>query len=183
MNTLEIRRHSLRKHTGGSQLSQEGVAFARRLGATMGPFARVVTSVVPRTRETALAMGFAVDDEVVTLVADDAMHTELESARWWLEPQPFVAAAALIATHGATARYAHSIAALWRDILTALPDGAAALVIGHSGHLELALVACFPHADHATWGGPFGPCEGARLIFTGEPARFTSLTLLRNEAP
>ena len=36
-------------------MSQAGVDFARKLGATMGPFARVVTSVVPRARETAIA--------------------------------------------------------------------------------------------------------------------------------
>jgi len=40
MRTLEIRRHSLRKDGGGSQLSQEGVVYARKLGASMGPFAR-----------------------------------------------------------------------------------------------------------------------------------------------
>src|SRR6266581_2060501 len=70
MQTLEIRRHSMRKLGGGSQLSQEGVAYARRLGAAMGPFACVATSVVPRARETAIAMGFAVDYELVTLTFD-----------------------------------------------------------------------------------------------------------------
>ena len=39
MKTLEIRRHSLRKAGGGSQLAQAGVDYARKLGATMGPFA------------------------------------------------------------------------------------------------------------------------------------------------
>jgi hypothetical protein len=55
--TLEIRRHSLRKNTGGSQLSQQGVELARSVGATMGTFAVVATSVSPRARETAVAMG------------------------------------------------------------------------------------------------------------------------------
>lgn len=132
--TLEIRRHSLRKNTGGSQLSQAGVELARKLGDSMGPFAVVATSVVPRARETALAMGFAVDQEMVTL------------------------------------------AALWRDLLTPLAEQDAALVIGHSGELESALVACFPDADHAAWGGPFNPCEGARLTFTN---RFTTVEFLR----
>src|SRR5206468_2537395 len=76
MRTLEIRRHSFRKQGAGSQLSQEGVDYARRLGASIGPFARVVTSVVPRARETAIAMGFAVDEEIVTLASDEDMYAE-----------------------------------------------------------------------------------------------------------
>lgn len=86
MKTLEIRRHSVRKSGGGSQLSQEGVDYARRLGASMGPFAQVVTSVVPRARETAIAMGFAVDYEIVTLASDEELYAELETTRWWDTP-------------------------------------------------------------------------------------------------
>ena len=145
----------------------------------MGPFAQVVTSVVPLARETAIAMGFAVDYELVTLVHDEDFYREAEASRWWDAVHPFSALASILDAKGATWRYAHALVAMWRDILTALPDGAAALVIGHSGELELALVACFPHANQAAWGGPFGPCEGARLIFGGEPERFTELELLR----
>ena len=52
-------------------------------------------------------------------------------------------------------------------------------MIGHSGELEIALVACFPDVEHADWGGPFAQCEGARLRFGGTPARFVGLELLR----
>lgn len=60
MKYLEVRRHSMRMKPG-IHLSQDGVALARRVGDHMGPFARVVTSTLPRAYETALAMGFAVD--------------------------------------------------------------------------------------------------------------------------
>ncbi|MCB0084574.1 MAG: hypothetical protein KDE47_26725 [Caldilineaceae bacterium] len=76
-------------------------------------------------------------------------------------------------------RDAHAVLARWRDLLTPLPAAANALFISHGGELELALVAAFPHADHATWGAPFGHCEGARLIFDGDPAHFTDVQLLR----
>lgn len=72
-----------------------------------------------------------------------------------------MALAALIAGQGATWRYAHALLGLWRDILQPLPEGAAVLLIAHSGELESALVAAFPQADHATWGELFAPCEGA----------------------
>jgi broad specificity phosphatase PhoE len=181
MKTLEIRRHSLRKDGGGSQLSQKGVDEARALGTTLGPFARVVTSVIPRARETAIAMGFAVDYEIVTLPIDEDLFAEIGQANWWNEAHPFSVMAQTVAAKGATYRYAHTLLAVWRDMLTALPDESAALFIGHSGELELALVACFPHADHTGWGGTFSPLEGARLKFGGEPERFLNLELLRNK--
>jgi broad specificity phosphatase PhoE len=182
VKTLEIRRHSIRKSGGGSQLSQAGVDYARRLGASLGPFARVVTSVVPRARETAIAMGFAVDYELVTLTTDEDLYAEMERSRWWEAAHPFAALGRLIAENGSTRRYGQAMAALWRDVLTAIPDGSAALMIGHSGDLEIALVACFPNADHAVWGGPFGFCEGARLTFAGNPERFATVELLRGAA-
>jgi hypothetical protein len=77
---------------------------------------------------------------------------------------------------GAYHLYAHSIAALWRDLMTPLAPEQSALVVGHSGELEAALVACVPGADYAGWGGMFGPCEGARLTFTN---RFTEVEFLR----
>jgi broad specificity phosphatase PhoE len=169
----------MRKWGGGSQLSQEGVDYARKLGASLGPFAQIVTSVVPRARETAIAMGFAVDYEVVTQVADEELYAEAEDARWWESPQPFAAAAHLLDMRSATCRHAHTLLAIWRDILTALPDESAALYIGHAGDLELALIACFPNADHTMWGAQFGPLEGARLRFGGHPEHFTALEFLR----
>jgi broad specificity phosphatase PhoE len=179
MKTLEIRRHSLRKDGGGSQLSQAGVDLARRLGAGMGPFARVATSVVPRARETAIAMGFAVDHEMVSMATDEATYAEFEASQWASNARPFAALAALVAARGATWLYAQAQLALWRDLMMAIPDGAAALVICHSGDIETALVACFPDADHAAWGGLFNPCEGARLVFDGDPPRFVDVTILR----
>lgn len=33
--------------------------------------------------------------------------------------------------------------------------------------------------DHRAWGRTFGPCEGARLTFAGEPAHFTEIEFIR----
>lgn len=182
MRILEVRRHSMRKSGGGSQLSQEGVDYARALGATLGPYACVVASVVPRARETAIAMGFAVDYELVPLAADEATYAEMGESRWWLAASPFQALALLMVEKGALWRYGNAVAALWRDILTGISDGSAALLIGHSGELQIGVVACIPDTNYATWGAPFGHCEGARLIFDGEPAHFVNVELLRGGA-
>lgn len=156
MSILEIRRHSIRKAGAGSQLSQEGVDLARTVGAALGPFTLVVTSVSPRARETAIAMGFAVE-----------------------EAHPFEALARAIAPDNSYSRHANAIAGIWRDLLTPLGDGDSALIIGHSGEIEPALVACFPDADHGSWGPSFGPCEGARIQFEGELPHFTNVEILR----
>ena len=179
MPLLEVRRHSIRKHGAGSQLSQEGVDLARRVGGELGPFVRIVTSVVPRARETAIAMGFAVDHEVVTLGSDPGLYKQASAVDWGATHHPFADLARLVAQEGAYKLYAHSIAALWRDLLTPLHDADAVLVIGHSGELEAALVACLPHADHRDWGSFFGACEGARLTFSGDPAHFNAIEFLR----
>jgi broad specificity phosphatase PhoE len=176
---LEVRRHSIRKHGGGSQLSQEGVAFAREVGASMGPFVRVVASVVPRARETAVAMGFAVDHELVTLASDPDIYSEAAAVEWAAHENPFGALALVVASGGAYASYAHSMAAVWRDLLTPLEADDRVLVIGHSGELEATLVACFPGAAHDEWGSFFGPCEGAALTFDGEPAHFRTIDFVR----
>ena len=62
MKTLEIRRHSIRSPFG-DHLNQTGVKLANLVGKNMGPFDRVVTSTLPRAFETAIAMGFAVDEK------------------------------------------------------------------------------------------------------------------------
>ena len=66
MRTLEVRRHAYTKRGAargrGSHLSQEGIEQARSIGVSMGPFGYVTASLAPRTLETAIALGYAVDD-------------------------------------------------------------------------------------------------------------------------
>ena len=73
MSTIEIQRHCFTKkgqaRGKGSHLSADGVLQARRIGEQImgeqiGPFDLVLTSHIPRTLETALAMGFAVDEQL-----------------------------------------------------------------------------------------------------------------------
>ncbi len=71
MRTIEIRRHCYTKKGDargkGSHLSAAGVGQARGIGEQIGPFNLVLTSTVPRTLETAIAMGFAVDEQLAVL--------------------------------------------------------------------------------------------------------------------
>lgn len=180
MPTLELRRHSHRKTGGGSQLSQQGVDAARRLGERVGPFDHVATTVSPRARETAIAMGYAVDQELVTLAVDRDVYAEMQDSLWWTTASPMSGLAELVLRRGAIWRYGSSLVAVWRDLMTPLADGGSALVIGHANELEVGLICCFPDADHRAWDPGFAPLEGARLTFSGDPASFTDVEILRD---
>src|SRR5262245_51951870 len=165
MRTIEIRRHACtKKREGrgkGSHLSPEGIALAREIGTAMGRFDLVLTSAVPRTLETAIAMGFAVDEQLDTLgelpaeVSEEIGHHE----RWdWKEP--FVAFAQFVARGGATTRMGERLRKAWVHALESVgPDGRI-LVISHGRIIEVGLVTCIPDGDFATWGSSFHHCEG-----------------------
>src|SRR6266511_926934 len=167
MRWLEVRRHSLtRKDSArgrGSHLSAEGVALARLVGESLGPFASVVTSASPRAIETAVAMGFAVDDTVE--LPSGYVPGEVDRHEQWRWPRPYRTYAELLGRGGGLATVAEAHRRIWTSVVAAVPDGAAALVVGHGGGIEPGLVACLPDADYQSWGGPFGHCDGARLSF------------------
>jgi broad specificity phosphatase PhoE len=166
MPVLEVRRHSMRPKPG-VHLSQEGVTLARRVGEGIGPFDRVLTSTLPRAFETAIALGFAVTDEVEWLLsAGQAVERELP----W--PQSFAAYAAAFGDGWAVAAFAQEQAEHWREVVRELPEDGAALLVSHGGVMEMGAVGCLladnMTVDFVQWGGPIDYCEGVRLRFAGE---------------
>lgn len=178
MPMLEIRRHSKRDGDDAVHLSQEGVELARGAGMSMGPFEIVATSVAPRARETAIAMGFAVTFELPVLKNVNAFVAESASAVH-SAGAPFTRMSRLANGFGAARDYSHALAGQFKDLLVQLGPGDAALVIGHGGHLECALTAIFPEAEHESWGSLFGYLEGARLHFDSAAARFYDIEIVR----
>lgn len=171
MRDLEIRRHAMRVK-GSPHLVQAGVDLARLVGARMGPFERVITSTALRALETAVAMGFAVDEQREELASmPDAVDEEIE----W--PADFATWGAAIRTGGAAASFGKMLADLYRTIAESLPDGGAALIVHHGGIVEAGAVACLPDADHAAWGPFVRPCEGVRLTY--QDGEFVDCRVLR----
>ncbi len=138
MRWLEVRRHSLtRKDSArdrGSHLSADGVALARLVGESLGPFASVVTSASPRAIETAVAMGFAVDDTVE--LPSGYVPGEVDRHEQWRWPRPYRTYAELLGRGGGLATVAEAHRRIWTSVVAAVPDGAAALVVGHGGGIE-----------------------------------------------
>jgi hypothetical protein len=172
MRYLEVRRHTMRVKPG-QHLSQEGVDLARRVGSEIGPFEIVITSALHRAYETAIAMGFAVHDQLEALNAI-GHGVEVEVQGW---DSGFAAYGAAFKGSGATTAFGHDQAELWTMIAESITDGGAALLITHGGIVEAGCVACLPDADHAAWGDFVDYCEGVRLSFDGE--KFVDVEILR----
>ncbi|MGQ9903554.1 MAG: histidine phosphatase family protein [Anaerolineae bacterium] len=162
MKHLEIRRHTMR-HKPGKHLTQAGVTLARHVGAGMGPFAKVITSDAPRAFETAIAMGFAVDEQLADLaqLGDEKVTALLEHV------QTFADVAQAARRHKVVARRAQKLARLWTEIAQALPEAGAALIVTHGGVIELGVAGCLPDHDFSAWGALCDYCEGVRLDFDG----------------
>lgn len=172
MKILEIRRHSIRSQ--GDHLSQVGVELARSVGQAIGPFERVITSTLPRAFETAVAMGFAVDEQSELL---STYGSEVDNEAPW--PMSFVEYADVVQSGRATMKYAKKLAKYYAGIMDSISDGNAALVINHGGVVELGVVGCLPGFDFSSWGGSVGYCEGARLFWDKKFMRAEELRVLQ----
>lgn len=168
MRTIEIRRHSYTKKGDGrgSHLSTEGVILARMVGQSLGPFEIVLTSTIPRTLETALAMGFSVTDQLGVLgdiplaVVEEIGHHE-----HWQWDKPFVRFAELVQRNGPTAEMGYRQREAWQQALESVPTGAHVMIVSHGRVIESGLVTCFPGIDFNLWGAPFKHCEGVVMNY------------------
>jgi len=171
MKTIEIRRHSIRT-IPGDHLNQTGVSLARMVGENLGPFDRVVTSTLPRAFETAIAMGFAVDEQIELM---STYGSDVGREAPW--PLSCAGYAEVVGKGGAAAQYANQLTDAYGKLADYLADGRSALVINHGGILEMGAVACLPDADHISWGSHFEYCEGIRLFW--DDGRFVDGEILR----
>jgi broad specificity phosphatase PhoE len=182
MRTIEIRRHAYTKkgeeRGKGSHLSAEGVALARKVGGETGPFDLVLTSLVPRTLETAVAMGFAVNDQLEALGdLPPAVSEEIGHHERWAWEEPFVTFAHVARQGGPTARMGERQRQAWVRALESVSSGGRVLIISHGRIIESGLVTCIPDGDFAAWGASFHHCEGVRMTF--QEGRFQGVELLR----
>jgi broad specificity phosphatase PhoE len=182
MRTIEIRRHSYTKKGDGrgkgSHLSAEGVALARRVGGEVGPCDLVLSSPAPRALETAVAMGFAVNDQLEALgdLSPDVSVEIGHHERWGWEA-PFVTFAHFVRWGGPTARMGERQREAWVQAVESVPAGGRVLIISHGRVIESGLVTCIPAGDFAAWGPSFRHCEGVRMTF--DEGRFQRVQLLR----
>jgi broad specificity phosphatase PhoE len=175
MRTLEIRRHTHRR-LPQPHLSQIGVDLARHAGERLGPFDRVVTSAIPRAFETALAMGYAVDEQLEPL---GMMSDAVTAAIQW--NAGFTAWSKAAQHSPLVTQYTQLMADVLRSIVRALPDGGRALIISHGGIVEACVIGCVPAGTRFADDAACGYCEGARLTFNGDAV--VNVEMLRIDQP
>jgi hypothetical protein len=141
----------------------------------MGPFARVVTSPSPWTFETAIAMGFAVDERYLPVPLTEAEWDALDQV---MPPgTPFAVRAQTLSTAPLGRGFADALREQWASLASRMRDQECILVITHGGYVDNSAVACLPDAPHATWGDCFAHCGGIRLAY--EQGRFAGGAVLR----
>lgn len=171
MAFLEIRRHSVYVPPN-PHLSPFGRHLAQRVGQTTRPFGFIYTSPLPRTIETAHAMGYKVDRsfELLGNLGWD-VETELQNAA------SYRSIALSLRENGPTAQYAEQLVNLWRTILKGLPENEQTLIITHQKIIEVGAVACLPENDFSSWGKLSGYCEGVKLEYAN--GHFFQANILR----
>jgi broad specificity phosphatase PhoE len=183
VKSLVVLRHSLtRKDRGAkdtsSHLSSTGVRRARALGEHLPAFDYVAVGDQPRHMETALALGFAVDEQVSW--PSGYVDREVAHHDQWSWPQPFLRYAELVRPGSGLAAMTEAHLGHWRRLLDVVPDGGASLIVSSGGSIEPVLVAALPDGDQATWGGAFHQLEGAQLEWDGDV--FVALRILRQNS-
>jgi broad specificity phosphatase PhoE len=139
------------------------VTLARRIGSSMGPFCRVISSPSPWTFETAIAMGFAVDEQYAPVPMSDSEWSTL--AHLMPDGTGFARISQVLREDPLGRRLADALRSQWSQYALVVPEGECALVVTHGGYIDDSAVALLPETDHRKWGKPFSHCEGIRLAF------------------
>ena len=120
----------------------------------------VAVSDSPRTLETAIAMGFAVDD--VVGIGGSNLSGEVEFHEWWDWPDPWAVYAERMA-RPKLAAYASAQLDIVRQAARRVGDGEVALLIGHGGWIEPTVVAALGADRVENLGPSFHHLEGVRV--------------------
>ena len=171
MKVLEFRRHSKRT-IPSPHLNQEGIDKARKIGEELGKYDLVGSSYAPRAIETAVAMGYAVDEIYDELsMTPDYIEDEVV---WGMNFSEF---SDVIRKEGKTYNYVHEMANFLLEFAKKLPNNGSALLVSHGGLIELVAIGCFPNEDYISWGKYLGTCEGVRIYI--KDGNFEKIELLR----
>jgi broad specificity phosphatase PhoE len=162
VSVVEIRRHAERAGPAEatSALSAAGRAMAERLARSAPRYAVVVSSPLPRARETAQLIGGRLDS------ADPALLPDLSQ----LGLAGTIEEYAELLDQERERALADEQAGAWARIAAAAGNGQA-LVITHGGVIELAASRIARALGKPLRGAAFSYCEGVRIRYdAGKPA-------------
>lgn len=147
MKYIEHRRHAQRIKPS-SHLSKEGLSIARKVGESIGAFDHVVCSPLIRSKETAIAMGFQVSEEVELLAVLEAGQGLLTNIQNYI----------LFLTR---------IKKFIDQTIDKLPENGRLLIISHGGVVEASATACLKSPKYILSKYPISYCEGISWEWVG----------------
>jgi len=175
MPILDIRRHAQRQNTDDqrSALSTEGIALCERLAKSAPKYALVVSSPLPRARESAQRIAGRLDAAEPGLLPDiggqaGQLFGEMRTLADWDR---------LMARDEAARKFADEQLPVWVRLASRVGENDRVLAVSHGGIVDLPAIVIMKRLGVAIDGPSFGYGEGVRIRYQNGKA--TSLKVLR----
>ena len=175
MPILDIRRHAQRQSIDDQQsaLSTAGIAMCEKLAKTAPRYALVVSSPLPRAKETAQRIAGRLD------AADPALLPDLGSyaSSIFREMTTLADWARLLHENDEAERFANEQLPAWARIAARVGDKDRVLAVSHGGIIELPALLLMERLRVPVAGPSFGYGDGIRLTY--EKTQPKTLEILR----
>jgi len=171
MAILEIRRHAERTDRGNEQsaLSRAGSEMAKVLSKKAGPFALVLSSPLPRAKETAQTIAGRLDAVEPGFLPEmggvigDRIFGEMRTLADWAE---------VLREREDARKFATEQLATWARVAMRVGEKDRVLAVSHGGIIELPAITLAHRLRAPLEGASFGYCEGVVVTYAkGAPAK------------
>lgn len=175
MAILEIRRHAERTDRGNEQsaLSAAGRDMAKGLSKKTGSFALVLSSPLPRAKETAQLVAGRLDAVEPGFLPEmggaigDRIFGELRTLADWAE---------ILREREDARKFATEQLAIWTRVAMRVGENDRVLAVSHGGIIDLPAIALAQRLRTPLEGAAFGYCEGVAITYAkGAPTRIEAV--------
>ena len=171
MATIEIRRHAERTDRGNEQsaLSAAGRAMAQSLAIHVPQFALVLSSPLPRAKETARLIAGRLDAVEPGFLPEmggvigDRIFGEMRTLADWAE---------VLREREDARKFASEQLATWARVAMRVGEKDRVLAVSHGGIIELPALTLAQRLRIPLEGASFGYCEGVAVTYAkGVPTK------------
>src|SRR5438094_1648206 len=171
MAMLEIRRHAERGDRGNEQsaLSVAGRAVAESLAKRLPKYALVLSSPLPRAKESAQLIAGRLDAVEPGFLPEmggvigDRIFGEMRTLADWAE---------VLREREDARKFASEQLATWARVATRVGEKDRVLAISHGGIIELPAITLAQRLRTPLEGASFGYCEGVAITYSkGAPTK------------
>jgi broad specificity phosphatase PhoE len=174
---LEIRRHAERTDRGNEQsaLSSAGREMSKSLAKQAPNYALVLSSPLPRAKETALLMTGRLDGTEPGFLPEmggvigDRIFGEMRTLADWAE---------VLREREDARKFAADQLATWARVAMRVGEKDRVLAVSHGGIIELPAITLAQRLHVPLDGPSFGYCEGVAITYArGAPTKIEALRL------